>query len=193
MNESYNFWYVFWILIDLLCYRFEKFSILYQNTIGKAYKKEFENFQLSDSKKILHIGSGAYPLTAIMFTKYLPAHIVSIDKNSVAVKLSKKLIHKKKLNNKITIDKSDGSSYPLSNFDTVIISGCSVPIFDLLNYVFLNSNKDCKIIIRLNEKQYHQIIDFIDNYDNIEIVKEMDNIAYPKFKWISLLLINKLV
>jgi hypothetical protein len=166
-------------------------SLLYQNTIGRAYQKELENFKLYDSTKILHIGSGAYPLTAIIFTKYLKAQIVSIDKNPVAVKLSQKLIQKKRINNRISIDKSDGSLYPLKNFDTIIISGCSVPIFDILSHVFDNSIPHCKIIIRLNEKQYSPIISFIDSYDNIKLLKEMDNKAYPNFKWISLLLLKE--
>ena len=191
MNKSNNIWYYYWVLLDILCYRFNVIGWFYQNTIGKAYKKELETFKLQSSKNILHIGSGAYPLTAIIFNKNLSANIVSIDKNSFTVKLSKMVVKKNNLSKKITIDESDGREYPLKDFDTIVISGCSFPMFDLINTIFLNASINCKIVIRLNEKQADDLKIFINTHQNIELLKEMKNIAFPRFTWISLLVIKK--
>ncbi|RLF59838.1 MAG: hypothetical protein DRN27_01345 [Thermoplasmata archaeon] len=191
MNTSNSIWYYYWVIIDILCYKFNFIAFLYQITIGKAYRKELETFNLNSSKNILHIGSGAYPLTALIFVKYLPANVVSIDRNSIAIKLSKRVVIKKELSKRITIGESDGRIYPLKDFDTIVVSGCSFPMFDLINTIFLNANIDSKIIIRLNEKQADDLKKFIRTHQNIEFVKEMKNIAFPRFTWISLLVIKK--
>ena len=63
-------------------------------------------------------------------------------------------------------------------------------MFDLINTIFLNANINCKIVIRLNEKQADDLKNFINTHQNIELVKEMKNIAFPRFTWISLLVIK---
>ena len=135
MISRYNIWYYYWVVMDILCYRFSLIARFYEKTIGQAYYEELDRFNLYTAKKVLHIGCGAYPLSALMLMYHTDATVVSIDKNDIAVQLSKRVIKKKKMQKRIIIEASDGISYPLDQFDTIIISGCSIPMFGLIDYM----------------------------------------------------------
>ena len=125
MISRYNIWYYYWVVMDILCYRFSLLARFYETTIGQAYYEELDKFNLYTAKKVLHIGCGAYPLSALILMYHTDATVVSIDKNEIAVQLSKRVIKRKNLEERIIIDASDGMSYSLNQFETIIISGCS--------------------------------------------------------------------
>ena len=180
----------FWHFADLLSCTFQRLGKLYEGIIGIEYKKESEMFDVFESKKLLHIGSGAYPITAIMLAKVTDAEIVAIDRDSVAINLARKVINKHELYEKITIKRGDGVEYPIENFDTIIISSCSVPKIEILEHIFKTAKPKCKIIVRELEKNVESLTNFIDLYDNILLMGKMSNHAFPNFKWYSFYLLK---
>ena len=181
----------FWHYADILSCMFEKLGKLYEEIIGKEYKKENEMFDISGAKNILHIGCGAYPITAVILAKVTDAKIVAIDRDSVAVNLARKIINKNDLHNKITIKKGSGIEYPMGEFDTIIVSSCSVPKIEILEHVFKTAKPKSKIIVREMEKRTKSIVDFINSYDNILLMEKMSNHAFPVFKWHSFYLLKE--
>ena len=117
----------YWNIIDNLAYKMDKIAELYENKISKEYEKEYKKFSIQKDSNILHIGCGAYPITAMTLTRMNGAKIVGIDKNPKSVKIARKLILKKNLQDKVTIEQGNGDNYPVDSFDTIIISGCSYP------------------------------------------------------------------
>jgi len=68
---------LFWDFVDMLSCKMVKLAELYEKTIGGAYRKERERFVLSKAKNILHIGCGAYPITAMMLAEMDDVKIVT--------------------------------------------------------------------------------------------------------------------
>jgi protein-L-isoaspartate O-methyltransferase len=181
---------LFWIIVDKFAYRVKDLAKIYEKTVGNEYRKEREKFVLSNAKKILHIGCGSYPLTALILAEMDDVKIVTIDNSSRAIKLANKVISKKKLNGKIKAEQGDGTKYPLDEFDTIIISGCSVPKIKVLEHVFKDSKPKSRIIIRDSILDMESIVNNSNPHQNIAIVKKMENHLFPKSKWDSYYLVK---
>jgi precorrin-6B methylase 2 len=181
----------FWHLIDFLSYFFNRFGLIYENIIGKEYEKEIKKFELFDSKNIFHIGCGAYPITALVLEKKTSANIVTIDKDSMAIKFAKKVIKKKKLENRINIDIGNGQKFPVKNYDTIILSSCSSPKEKILKHIFSKANINTKIIVRDVNKNIDNLNDIINSNNNIKLINKINNGSIPYFKWYSIYLKKK--
>jgi 2-polyprenyl-3-methyl-5-hydroxy-6-metoxy-1,4-benzoquinol methylase len=181
---------IFWKIVDNVACKIKRFARLYENTISKEYEREGKIFNLSDSKNILHIGCGAYPVTAITLAKLNGSNVVAIDIDPKAIKLASKVINKKNLQHRIIIDKGDGRSYPIKKFDTIIVSSCSIPKIEILNHLFTTANLNCKIIVRETYGISKAVEDCISLHKNIEIINRIDNHPFPTSKWESFCLVK---
>lgn len=180
----------FWKTVDYIACKIKRFALLYESTISKEYEREGRLFNISDSKNILHIGCGSYPVTAINLAKYNGSQVVGIDTDPRAIKLATKVISKKKLQDKIHINLGDGRTYPLDKFDTIIVSSCSIPKIEILNYIFKTAKLNCKIIVRETYGISKAVVDCINLHDNIKIKNRIDNHPFPTSKWESFYLVK---
>jgi precorrin-6B methylase 2 len=182
---------IFWKYVDYIACKLDKIAKTYENTVGREYKKEIENFDLKNDKKILHIGCGAYPITAMMLSSLDNAKIVTIDSNHRSIKLAKKVIQRKNLGDKIKAEYGDATKYPLNGFDTIIISGCSVPKIQVFNYIIKNAKPNSKIIIRDTFLDIESILSNIAPNKEVIISKKIRNHAFSNSNWTSYCLVKK--
>lgn len=176
--------------IDYLACKIEKFAELYEKSISREYEKESKMFDISESNNIIHVGCGAYPITAITLAKMNDKKIVAIDRNPRTVKLAKQVINKKNLHDLIIIENGDGRSYPLERFDTIIVSSCSIPKIEILKHVFKTAKPNSKIIVRELYGASRVVVNCIGSHEDIELVKKIGNHT-ANFKWESFYLIKK--
>jgi len=188
---SVNYSIYYWKIIDFLAYNFEKIASNYENDISKEYEKETDIFETSKAQNILHIGCGAYPVTAMTLAKMDCKNIVAIDRNPRAVKMANKIISKKNIYDNIKIETGDGRFYPLDKFDAIIISSNSTPKIDILNHVFNKANQNCKIIVRELRGISKIVTKFINSFPNIKLVKKIINHSKADSKWESFYTIKK--
>ncbi len=182
---------LFWRVVDILSFKLTKVAKIYDNVI-KEYEREIEIFEISESKKILHIGCGSYPITAYTLSNMSKGEIVCIDKSNKAIKRSVRYISDKNLNERISIKHGDGASFPLEGFDTIIISSCSIPKFRILEHLFNNAPPNCKIVVREQPGPGNFVSEYIELCsDKVDVVKKVDNKAFPTAKWDSYCLLKK--
>jgi len=183
---------IFWYYVDRIAFSVDRIAKLYEKTIGDAYRNERNKFNLSTSKKILHIGCGFYPITAMILAEMNGAEIVTIDKNYKSVRLARKVISRKKLDKKIKAEVGNGTDYPLDNFDTIIVSGCSFPKIDVLKHIIKNSKQKTRIIIRDSFLDIEKIIKTTNSHGKITFVEKIKNnpIPLPKWEWDSFYLVK---
>lgn len=175
---------IFWHLVDRLSSTSSFIAKLYDKTVGNEYRKERDKFNLSKSKKILHIGCGTYPITALILAELNSVKIVTIDHNEKCIKIARKILKQKNMNKKITAQLGDGINYPLKGFDTIIVSGCSLPKIQVINHVLQNADKKTTIIIR--EGYYkNKLKEIIKNIDDVQIIKKINNHAFKTSNWES--------
>lgn len=175
----------YWIFIDYLACGMERIAGLYEKDISKVYEEETNLFETTNSKNIIHIGCGAYPATAITLAKMNCKNIVAIDRNSISVKLANKVITKKKLYEFIKIKKGDGRNFPIEQFDTIIISGISIPKIDVLKHIFKTAKPKSKIIIRELCKTSEAVDKYINSQEDIKLIKKIGNKAQSDHQWDS--------
>jgi len=186
-----NYSKYYWKVMDFLANKFEKIANNYEKDISKEYERETMLFKTSKANNILHIGCGAFPITAMTLAKMDCRKIVAIDRNPRAVKMASRLITKKNLYDFIKIENGDGRKYPLEKFDTIIISSNSTPKIEVLKHVFNNAGDNCKIIIRELCQLNKTILDCINSDPNIKLVKKIINKSESENKWESFFTIKK--
>jgi precorrin-6B methylase 2 len=184
----------FWKCTDILSCKMKKIAKMYEESISKEYEKESKIFDLSSAKSILHIGCGAYPITAMTLAKINGAKITVIDKNPEIIKLAENVIQEKNLCKRITIEQGDGTNYPVEEFDTIIISGCAFPKQQILEHVFQNAKSGSKTIFRISGLSSKSIIDSINLHQDVTLIEKIENhpLSFAKpFRWKSFYFIKK--
>ncbi len=192
----------FWQYVDIIACKMQRAEKNYERFTGKKYEEELKLFNISDGDKVLFIGCGQYPITAIILTKLYDVNITAIDKNPKAIELAKNVIHKKKLEEKITIEEGDGIDYPVDKYDVVILGGLLFPKKLIYNHVFESVKPGTKIILRLSILYYSLMYEDINSYKDFFIYKTIDRtwgflglfdlpFKPNSFKCLSLCLIKK--
>jgi protein-L-isoaspartate O-methyltransferase len=113
-----------------------------------AVINEIEKIKISPDENILVIGSGIFPSTPIIISEISNNHVIGIDNNVKAVNLSKSYIEKKGLNKKIEIKYSDGTCYPVKEYDLVFVVINVWPINNVLEYLARNMKSGSRLICR---------------------------------------------
>jgi len=180
-----------WYIVDRLSSISDFIAELYEKTVGNEYRNERDKFNLSKSKKILHIGCGPYPITALILSEINGVKIVAIDHNEKCVKITRKVLEQKNMNGKISAELGEGINYPLKGFDTIIASGCSLPKIQVIKHILQNSDKKSKIIIRESYYKDKIIKDVIKNYGDVELIKKINNHAFRTSNWESFYITKK--
>lgn len=186
MDEITRNWYnYYWYYFDLVSTKIAPLAKLYEKYIGNQYRKEIREFGLEKHQKVLHIGSGSFPISAFVLSENNGMKVVGIDRNQKSVERAKNIVKKRKLDDKIEIVNSNGIEYPLDDFDLIIVSGCSVPKIPVLKHVFGKSSKGSRIIVREGEETLESFFELLTKYQNISLIKEIKCSPYPTARWRS--------
>jgi precorrin-6B methylase 2 len=172
----------FWEIADNWSYKNEKIAQLYNRSIGKEYRKEYENCGIYGNANILHIGCGAYPLTEMVLASCSTGQIVGIDKNPQTVQRAQQMIQKNKLENHIVIKHGDGLDYPVSDYDFIIVSSCSLPKVQILNHLFQKAKSQSTIIVREVDIASDDILQCIEAHQGISLKKQVRHNPFPFFE-----------
>jgi len=159
-------------------------------TVGNEYRRESKIFLLSKAKNILHIGCGSYPITAMVLAEIDAVKIVAIDNDARVVKRASKIINKYNLNGKVKVEKGNGIKYPLDEFDTIIISGCSVPKIKVIEHVLKDAKPQSRIVLRDSFINIKSIIEDLNPDYDIKLVNKIENHLFPISGWESYYLIK---
>jgi precorrin-6B methylase 2 len=136
-----------YVIFEKVATKFNIISSNYSNMYQEVVDKEIKMAGISAKDKVIVIGCGSLPITAILVAMKTKAHVVAIDKDTKAVKEAAKFIRNHQLDELVVIEHADGKSHPLNNFDVIYLSyGLNKDeIFGILNK---NSKKDARIIFR---------------------------------------------
>lgn len=103
--------------------------------------------ELKNTSKIIVLGSGYLPGTALLLSKFFKANITCIDNDLESIDYSKKLIKKLSLESEIHIKFGDATTFPIDSYDAIFITGSCIPKKAIFNHIN-NETKKAKIIYR---------------------------------------------
>ncbi len=169
----------FWEIADYFSYRSKSAARLYDTMIGGEYQEEYEHCGVASAKNILHIGSGAYPLTEMALAAVSNGQVVGIDKKPATVAKGTKVIQRRGLSNHITIQHGDGRNYPVSKYDTIIVSSCSIPKIPILEHLAKAAQPKTHIIVREVDIACPYIEDFLASHPNMVISDRIRHNPFP--------------
>lgn len=147
------------VLIRYICGKFEKFicknkfvlnmyELYYKNTV----KKEVELGHIKETDRVLCIGGGAAPCTALQLYQQSRAEIHVLDIDEKAIDLSRDLIKRLGLEEKIKIKKGDGRYIDVKDYDVVHVALQVAPKGQVIKNIWEKSKEGNRIIVRKPKK-----------------------------------------
>jgi 2-polyprenyl-3-methyl-5-hydroxy-6-metoxy-1,4-benzoquinol methylase len=181
----------YWYFVDKFSCKLDKLAEKYIKIISEAYRKESKEFGITDAENVLHIGCGAFPVSAMTLAEENGRKIIGIDSNPKVIAPAINVIKKRNLENKIKIEYGNGTNYSIDNFDMIVISACAVPKKRVVEHIFQTAKPGTKIIVRELYSKKNVMDKMINSYDDIKIIKRIDNNPFITSKWESLYLEKK--
>lgn len=156
-----------WVEKNLSKYHcFIKFYSLYYRDI---VKKEIKLANVRSCDKILCIGGGSIPCTAIELANQTNACIHVIDMDNHAVECARCVVKKLGLDEKITVINGKGEEIDIEPYDVVHVALQVTPKEEVLKHIWEKAKEGKRIIVRMPRKSlkrfYSNITDdFIKKY-----------------------------
>lgn len=178
-----------WICIEWLVSRFammENITKKYSNYRHKLVDEELNMCAINSKDRILVIGCGPYPYTAMALAQMTKAEVVVIDKSLRIVKLASSVIHRKNLHHTVSIQQGDGVDYPMDDFDVIIVTITLWPIDKILVHIFQEMKPRTRLICREIDNDVEEVLKGTKLSEMFTIKASMHHSAGEKYK--SLLL-----
>jgi len=169
----------FWDIADTWSNKNKTIANYYDHSIIKSYQKEWATCGVQTPEKVLHIGCGAYPLTQLVLAQCSSATLVGIDNNPLAVQQAQDLITRYQLTSRITVHHGDGRTYPVHDFDMIIISTCATPKIPILHHVIKTMKPHSTIIIREIRIATKELLAFFDLHPEITLTAHLHHTPFP--------------
>ncbi len=147
-----------------------------QNMILSYYEpivsKEVLLSKASSNDKILCVGGGYFPCTAILFHKLSGATVTVIDNDMDAVEKSTDLIAKLGLQDKVIVKYTDGIDISGKEFDIIHIAMQISPKEKVFKHIHSTMREDSKILVRTPkehlERGYQPFKDICQNLSSVK-------------------------
>jgi len=124
------------------------YSIYYKNIV----KQEVQLADIQEKDRVLCIGGGSIPSTAIEIVNQTNAFVDVIDTDNKAVHQARSVIHRLGLDNKIKVIRKDGQNVDLNPYDVVHIALQVSPKEKVAKHIWNNLIYGNRVVIRMPKK-----------------------------------------
>ncbi len=115
-------------------------------------KKEVDLCKATPSNRILCVGGGYFPCTAILFHRFSGATVTVIDNDKKAIRAATEVVHQLGLSHKVIVKYSDGLDISAEDFDIVHIAMQISPKEKVFKHIYSTMEKKSKILVRTPKK-----------------------------------------
>ena len=141
--------------VEFFSARSTLFSKLYQLYYKNKVRKEVNLANISCSDKVLCIGGGPTPFTAIEIVKQSGAKVTIVDNDINAINTANELINRLGMNDSINLVLSDGRDVRLKYYTIVHVALQVHPKKDIINHICQNAEKYTKILVRTSDFSFN--------------------------------------
>ena len=121
----------------------------YMTKLSRAVAEELAAFQINQHSKVLFIGSGAFPLSALTIAKEAGAEVMCLDSDREAVEMGRKISYHSGLYSRIDFsERLAGESPYLQEATHVIIASLVKDKLGVLDAIKNKGSNNGKVIIR---------------------------------------------
>ncbi len=133
-------------LFEILASKISLLKYLYKQAFKQLVKNEIKEAKITSSDKVLNLGCGSMPYTALIIAQQTKANVVAIDNDPAAVKYATDYINKK--NSTVKIIHADAKNFPIKQFDVIVASHGIIPKEIILNNIYASMKKGSRLIFR---------------------------------------------
>ena len=131
------------------CVRFSVFARWYEAMFyRRLVHREVDIAKLPAGARILHIGAGPYPFTALILGE-MGYRVVAIDNDADAVRAARRTVRARGLDNRVTIRHGDGRDVDCSGYAGVWISFHARPKDAIISKVARGLDADAVVVARI--------------------------------------------
>lgn len=132
-------------VFEVLASKIRIFEYIYFGLCKGLVEKEIKEANITSGDKVLHIGCGSLPYTALIISQKTKARVVAIDNDPRAVKQASYYIKSK--NNTVKVMHGDGKNFSVKEFDVILVSHGVIPKEIILRNIYA-SMKNQRLIFR---------------------------------------------
>ncbi|PIS13552.1 MAG: hypothetical protein COT67_01170 [Candidatus Tagabacteria bacterium CG09_land_8_20_14_0_10_41_14] len=122
---------------------------IYIKLCSKMIKNEILGTEITPADKILHIGCGSIPYTALLITNATKTPVTAIDNDPDAIRNAKILIKKTGKNYPlVTLQCADGNDIAVSDFDVIFVSNSVKPKKIILERIISSMKEGARLVYR---------------------------------------------
>jgi hypothetical protein len=114
-------------------------------------------------ERLLFIGSGPLPVSAILAHEYLGVPVDCIDVDTGAVADSCRLLQNLHLSDAVRVIHADGTAIDARGYDAILIALLAKPKNEILASLARSARKDCRIVCRTSEGLRKLVYEPIDH------------------------------
>ena len=167
--------------------------------------KELEILSVFDYTSILFIGSGPFPITALLIHEFTGKVVDCLEKDENAAVVSRSVLRKLGLEKKIRIHIGDGGTFDLSGYDVVLNALLAKPKWNIMKNI-RNSNLNARVLCRTSfglrqllyestpDNAFHgfsevsrQLATYNDTISTLLLSNKKEITSTVKFNWVDLL------
>jgi len=137
-----------YVIFEKVAAKFNIISSNYFKMYQELVDKEIKMVGISPEDKVMVIGCGSLPITAVLVAIKTKAHVIAIDKDEIAVKKAVNYIRNHHLEDKVEIEHADVEFYPLNKFDVIYLSYGMNNSRDIFRSISNRTKKNSRIIFR---------------------------------------------
>jgi len=137
-------------------------SELYSRPYRDVVRREIELARLTKRDRVLNVGCGSIPFTAIHVARMSGADVVAIDRDREAVKLARQCIRRMNLQDKIKIYLADAVEKIPEDFDAAVVALQAEPKEAIMTNLCSCASRKARLVFRLPTENFH------NQYDNLQ-------------------------
>ncbi len=134
---------------------------LYSRIYNEVIRNEIALAGISTADRVLNVGCGGIPFTAIQVARLTGAKVCAIDRDGDAVQVAKRCIASMKLDEQISIVKSDGTDSLPSDFDVAIVALQAEPKKELLKNLIYYGGPSARLVFRCPRQELSHQYDLL--------------------------------
>ncbi|KXZ39266.1 Nicotianamine synthase protein [Alkalithermobacter thermoalcaliphilus JW-YL-7 = DSM 7308] len=148
--------------IETICSKIPKCICLLDCYYENLVKKEVNLAGIKETHKVLCIGGGSIPYTAIKIAQLTNCNVTVIDIDFTAVKKAVKYIKDVGMDRKVKVIHGNGLDFCTNGFDVIHIALQVTPKDKILENIWENSPLGTKILIRKPKKNLNKFYSIVD-------------------------------
>lgn len=155
LNDGYCFWeteienqFADQILTDPEV-KIEEY-LLYER-FQRLLSKEIDLLNGHDYDSVVFIGSGPFPITAILYHQMTGKKVDCLELDENSAQTSEEVFKKLGLSDNMKVHVGDGGTYDLGKYDVVLNALLAKPKFKIMQNVIRTGHDNCKILCRTSE------------------------------------------